>query len=141
MRLEGNEGKGGQTLSSCLPYCRMSAEVRRAAHPQGRRKAGGPRSRNRLPAQVPCDLRYMVSLGRSRPSNRPAVAWPQRHGINAAVSQAIAQRGHAREGKRDLRLAHRVRYCLAIQSETVFGQNRTQVPMRKDGIFPAFACL
>jgi hypothetical protein len=32
-------------------------------------------------------------------------------------------------------------YCLDIHSLTALGQNRTQVPTRKDGIFPAFACL
>ena len=32
-------------------------------------------------------------------------------------------------------------YCILSQLATAFGQNLTDVPMRNDGIRPAFACL
>lgn len=32
-------------------------------------------------------------------------------------------------------------YCFLSQSAVVFGSNRTQVPMRNEGMRPAFACL
>ena len=35
----------------------------------------------------------------------------------------------------------RLNYCLESQSAVLFGSNRTQVPTRKEGIRPFFACL
>ena len=32
-------------------------------------------------------------------------------------------------------------YCFLSQSAVVFGSNRTHVPMRNEGMRPAFACL
>ena len=56
-------------------------------------------SRQLLASQVPCDFRHSVSVGRRRPSHGSAVAWSLGHGKHDAISEAIAEREGAREGK------------------------------------------
>jgi hypothetical protein len=66
------------------------------------------------------------------------LAWTLRHGIKLALSQTFAESGSERQSGRHVRV---IRQCLSIHSETVLGQQRTQVPMRNDGMVPFFAPL
>jgi integrase len=75
--------------------------------PESRRRTCEARRRQLLASQVPCDVRYSVSLGRCRSPHGAAMAWSLRHGIDDEVFEAVTQPICAGQGERNFRLVRR----------------------------------
>src|SRR5258708_17816267 len=79
---KGTESQGRQDMWSGVPYCRLQAEARLPRLPEDLCGTCGACQRRLLAAQVPCDVRDSVSLGRCRSPYGSAVAWSLRSGID-----------------------------------------------------------
>ena len=77
------------------------------------------------------------------PRHRPFVAQTSSRGGSRPASDLDSKRLESAFCG-EFQISAKKRYLLHISRShcaTVFGSNRTQVPMRNDGILPAFACL
>jgi hypothetical protein len=131
---EGVEGKVGQDLQPCVSHRGMQPKARFSGLPEGCCRPRQARRGQLLAAQVPCDIRNAVSLGRGGPKDRAAVAGPLGYGIDHAVLEAVAESGGQGEGERDFRVNH----VLLRRSESVVETSATSLAMRSMSVMAIF---